>query len=125
MVLDVATASYAVDLLTDGQPVQCPHGRAASQILEILIGYDERAWPRRYARHRYHRTDRWRQAIDGALAARILDGDIDALPARLNAFAHVDEDLRGLLHQRPAAATTDAGTAPRPATTRCSGLVST
>ena len=111
MVLDVATASYAVDLLTDGQPVQCPHGRAASQILGILIGYDERAWPRWYARHRYHRTIQWRQAIDGALAARILDGDIDALSARLNAFAHVGEDLRGLLHQLPAAATTDARTA--------------
>jgi hypothetical protein len=111
MVLDIATASYAVDLLTDGQPVKCPHGHAASQILGILIGYDERAWPRRYARHRYHRTDWWRQAIDGALAARILDGDIDALPARLNAFAHVGEDLRGLLHQLPAAATTDARTA--------------
>ena len=92
-------------------PVQCPHGRAASQILDVLIGYDERAWPRRYARHRYHRTDRWRQAIDAALAARILDGDTDALPAHLNASAHVGEDLRGLLHQLPAAATTEARTA--------------
>jgi hypothetical protein len=111
MVLDVATASYAVNLLADGQPVRCPPGRAGSQILSVLIGYDERAWPPRYARHRYHRANKWRRAIDGALAVRILDGDSDALPAHLNAFAQVGEDLRGLLHQLPTAATTDARTA--------------
>jgi hypothetical protein len=51
----------------------------------------------KYARHRYDRTEKWRHAIDAAVADRVMSGDDGALGARLDAFAPVGEDLRGFL----------------------------
>jgi len=72
----------------------------------VLTGYDERAWPRHYARRHYRRTGAWRRAVDAVLADRILRGDAEALTARLDAFASVGEQLTSLLTQLAKQATT-------------------
>lgn len=78
-------------------------------MLDVLVDYDERVWPRHYARDHFHRTGMWRTALDTVLAERILRGDDEVLSRRLRAFAHIGEDLRELLQLLA----TNASTPPR------------
>jgi hypothetical protein len=94
--IDIAGASFGVALLA-AAACDCHHGRNARALLDVIIDYDRRVWPSEYARHRYHRTERWRQAIDAAVADRVMAGDEAALTAHLDGFAPVGEELRRFL----------------------------
>ncbi len=108
-ILDLPSAAYAVTLLGAGAPVACEHAAAARSLLDVLIGHDRRVWPAHYARHHYHRSSKWRTAIDEVTAERILDGDDATLNTLLDAFAPVAEELHELLSMLPE----HASTAPR------------
>jgi hypothetical protein len=77
----------------------------------VLIDYDHRVWPAEYARHHYHRTAMWRNAIDAAVADGVMSGDDFALEAHLDALAPVGEELRGFLEALPARAVDTASAA--------------
>jgi hypothetical protein len=96
-VMDLASAAFAVELLSVLAANPCEHGVRARALLEALVEHDTRAWPRQYARRRYSRTTPWRKAIDGYLADRVLSGDVNVLIARIAAFAGVHEELAPLL----------------------------
>lgn len=93
---DLGGASFAVRLLA-GAKCDCVNGQAATALLDLLIDYDQRVWPASYARHHYHRTGYWRQAIDAVVADRVMGGDDAALNAHLDAHACVGEELVGFL----------------------------
>ncbi len=95
--VEVGSAAFAVDLLTAGEQLECGHGATAAALLDAVVDYDSRVWPATYARRHYSRTSAWRQAVDSALAGRVLRGDRDALLRRLDAFGPVGEQLAGLL----------------------------
>lgn len=93
---DVASASFGA-LLAAGARCDCSHGCAARELVDALIDYDHRVWPAEYARRHYHRTNMWRNAVDAAVADRVMSGDDALLNAHLDALAPVGEELRGLL----------------------------
>jgi hypothetical protein len=93
---EVAGASFGV-VLAAAAHCDCEHGAAARRLVDAVIDYDHRVWPADYARHNYHGSGSWRQAIDAAVADRVIAGDDAALDAHLDALASVGEELRGFL----------------------------
>ena len=77
----------------------CEHSIRASEILEALIDYDEKMWPKYLARHHYSGHELWREQIDSVISHRALRGDSESLWRHVDAFRDIPEDLRGLLRQ--------------------------
>lgn len=95
--IELGGAASAVDLLHSVNHARCEHGESARRLLEALVAYDGRVWVKEYARRHYSRTAYWRAAVDAYIADWVLAGDTDALLARMEAFAGVQEELTSLL----------------------------
>ncbi|WP_203808710.1 hypothetical protein, partial [Actinoplanes couchii] len=94
---DVAMAVNALPSLKTASASDCEHGQVARATLGILIEYDLRAWPAKWARHSYHGSGAWRRELDAWVANQVLAGDDESLDGYLDAFAAVPEQLAGLL----------------------------
>lgn len=95
--LDVERAADALPGLRAASACPCESGAAARALLEALLAYDLRAWPAEWARHHYHGSGAWRDALDAWAAAQVLAGDDEVLEQYLDGFATVPEQLKGLL----------------------------
>jgi hypothetical protein len=106
LVLNVGYAGDAIPGLVAASSGTCEHAAAARNLLLGLAEYDRRVWPKHFARFNYVGLGRWRSEIDAYVAERALSGIADDLWAHLDAFAHVAEDIRGVLSRLSAGATT-------------------